>query len=157
MTDRRQVYAEALAGHAGSKAFLTDATEMEHIRSVWFAYADAIVKAENGLLFSDEVIVAVREEITDRALDLLGRDLGTIHVEQIARAAVQAMVDAIDPQEKSFSELVRVTEEAGLYGEPRSYDEMLRSPMSERAVRRLREALEDGTAPRRTVKRREQS
>lgn len=155
MTDRRQVYAEALAGNAGSKAFLTDATEMEHIRSVWFAYADAVVKAENALLFSDKVISAVREEITDRALHLLGRDLGTVHMEQIARAAVQALVDAIDPREASFTELVRVTEETGLYEDSRTYDEMVKSPLSERAVRRLREALEDGTAPRRTVKRRE--
>jgi hypothetical protein len=155
VTDRRQVYAEALAGNAGSKAFLTDATEMAHIRSVWFAYADAVVKAENALLFSDEVITAVREAITDRALHLLGRDLGTIHVEKIARAAVQAVVDAIDPHEASFTELVRLTEEMGLYEDSRTYGEKLKSPMSERAVRRLREALEDGTAPRRTVKRRE--
>jgi len=157
MTDRRRVYAETLAGQAGSKAFLSDDTSMEHIRSVWFAYADAIVKAENGLLFSDAVISAVREALTGRALDLLGRDLGTIHVETIARAAVQALVDAIDPQERSFTELVRVTEESGLYEDTRTYDEKLKNPMSERAVRRLREALEDGTAPRRTVKRREQS
>ena len=155
VTDRRQVYAEALAGSAGSKAFLSDETCMEHIRSVWFAYADAVVKAENELLFRDAVIRAVAEEIGDRALHLLGRDLGTIHVEEIARAAVQAMVDAIDPCEASFTELVRTTEEMGLYEDSRSYNEKLKSPMSERAVRRLREALEDGTAPRRTVKRRE--
>ena len=114
------------------------------------------VKAENGLIFQDAVVRAVAEAVGDRTLHLLGRDLGTIHVEEIARAAVQAMVDAIDPREASFTELVRTTEELGLYEDSRSYGEKLTSPMSERAVRRLREALEDGTAPRRTVKRRKQ-
>ena len=77
-------------------------------------------------------------------------------MEEIARAAVQAMVDAIDPREASFTAMVRATEELGLYEDSRSYDEKLKRPMAERAVRRLREALEDGTVPRRTVKRREQ-
>ncbi|MGW6255429.1 hypothetical protein [Streptomyces sp. NPDC055085] len=43
-TDRaalRQRIAEALAGHAGSKAFLADGREWEHVRSVWYAHADA--------------------------------------------------------------------------------------------------------------------
>ncbi|MEU6397846.1 hypothetical protein ABZ867_12800 [Streptomyces cinnamoneus] len=41
--DLRQQYAEALAGHAGSKAFLADGDEWNHIRSVWLAHADAVL------------------------------------------------------------------------------------------------------------------
>jgi len=39
----RQQYAEALAGHAGSKAFLAEGSEWEHARSVWYAHADAVL------------------------------------------------------------------------------------------------------------------
>lgn len=41
--DLRQQYAEALAGHAGSKAFLADGTEWDHARSAWYAHADAVL------------------------------------------------------------------------------------------------------------------
>lgn len=37
----REQIAEALAGHAGSKAFLADGTEWEHARAAWYAHADA--------------------------------------------------------------------------------------------------------------------
>ncbi|MFI2314113.1 hypothetical protein AMK17_25250 [Streptomyces sp. CB00072] len=37
----RDRMAEALAGHAGSKAFLADGHEWEHARTGWFAHADA--------------------------------------------------------------------------------------------------------------------
>ena len=39
----RQRIAEALAGHAGSKAFLADGHEWEHARSAWYAHADAVL------------------------------------------------------------------------------------------------------------------
>ena len=44
MTDKRTEIAEILAGHAGSKAFLSDGSEFGHIREVWFGYADALIK-----------------------------------------------------------------------------------------------------------------
>ncbi|WP_103512946.1 hypothetical protein [Streptomyces sp. SM13] len=37
----RAAMAEALAGHAGSKAFLADGHEWEHARTGWYAHADA--------------------------------------------------------------------------------------------------------------------
>ncbi|MFI8865316.1 hypothetical protein ACIGNW_00135 [Streptomyces sp. NPDC053707] len=37
----RAAVAQALAGHAGSKAFLADGHEWEHARSAWYAHADA--------------------------------------------------------------------------------------------------------------------
>ncbi|MFC8282909.1 hypothetical protein [Streptomyces cyaneofuscatus] len=37
----RAAMAEALAGHAGSKAFLADGHEWEHARAGWYAHADA--------------------------------------------------------------------------------------------------------------------
>lgn len=43
MTDKRTEIAEILAGHAGSKAFLSDGSEFGHIREVWFGYADALI------------------------------------------------------------------------------------------------------------------
>jgi hypothetical protein len=39
----RDRIAEALAGHAGSKAFLADGTEWDHARSAWYAHADAVL------------------------------------------------------------------------------------------------------------------
>ncbi|GGU84398.1 hypothetical protein GCM10010275_19310 [Streptomyces litmocidini] len=39
---RRRV-AEALAGHAGSKAFIAKGHEWEHARSAWYAHADAVL------------------------------------------------------------------------------------------------------------------
>ncbi|WP_393075162.1 hypothetical protein [Streptomyces sp. LN704] len=39
----RDRIAEALAGHAGSKAFLADGTEWEHARAAWYAHADAVL------------------------------------------------------------------------------------------------------------------
>ncbi|MEU1071885.1 MULTISPECIES: HIT domain-containing protein [unclassified Streptomyces] len=41
----RQRVAESLAGHAGSKAFLADGREWDHLRSVWLAHADAALDA----------------------------------------------------------------------------------------------------------------
>ncbi|GHB55812.1 hypothetical protein GCM10010331_49590 [Streptomyces xanthochromogenes] len=41
--DLRQRYAEAMAGHAGSKAFLADGREWEHMRAAWYAHADAVL------------------------------------------------------------------------------------------------------------------
>lgn len=43
-TDHREQIAEHLAGHAGSKAFLAEGNEWEHIRSVWRAHADAVLR-----------------------------------------------------------------------------------------------------------------
>ncbi|MDH6448231.1 hypothetical protein M2155_000639 [Streptomyces sp. SAI-119] len=39
----RQRLAEALAGHAGSKAFLADGHEWEHARTAWYTHADAVL------------------------------------------------------------------------------------------------------------------
>jgi len=43
-TDRERI-AEALAGHAGSKAFLADGSEWDHARDTWRAHADVALKA----------------------------------------------------------------------------------------------------------------
>ena len=39
----RERLAEALAGHAGSKAFLADGREWEHARTAWYAHADVVL------------------------------------------------------------------------------------------------------------------
>jgi hypothetical protein len=39
----REQLAEALAGHAGSKAFLAEGSEWEHARAAWYAHADAVL------------------------------------------------------------------------------------------------------------------
>ena len=39
----RHRLAEALAGHAGSKAFLADGREWEHARTAWYTHADAVL------------------------------------------------------------------------------------------------------------------
>lgn len=41
--DLRDRLAEALAGRAGSKAFLADGREWEHMRSAWHAHADVVL------------------------------------------------------------------------------------------------------------------
>lgn len=41
----RQLLAETLAGHAGSKAFLAEGTEWEHARAAWYAHADVALEA----------------------------------------------------------------------------------------------------------------
>ena len=43
--DLLQRVAESLAGHAGSAAFLAAGTEWEHARIVWYAHADAALRA----------------------------------------------------------------------------------------------------------------
>ncbi|MGW9437969.1 hypothetical protein [Streptomyces sp. NPDC055607] len=67
--DLRQQYAEALAGHAGSKAFLGGGTEWEHARSVWYAHADAVLAtrdAEMGRLrVRAEIAEARAQELAD--------------------------------------------------------------------------------------------
>lgn len=45
--DLRQQYAEALAGHAGSKAFLAEGTEWDHARAAWYTHADAVLRARD--------------------------------------------------------------------------------------------------------------
>jgi hypothetical protein len=40
-TGLRDQMAAALAGHAGSRAFLADGTEWDHPRAAWYAHADA--------------------------------------------------------------------------------------------------------------------
>jgi hypothetical protein len=42
-TALRDRIAEALAGHAGSKAFLAEGHEWEHARAAWYAHADAVL------------------------------------------------------------------------------------------------------------------
>jgi hypothetical protein len=39
----RERLAEALAGHAGSKAFLADGREWEHARTAWYTHADVVL------------------------------------------------------------------------------------------------------------------
>jgi hypothetical protein len=39
----RERIAEALAGHAGSKAFLADGREWEHARTAWYTHADVVL------------------------------------------------------------------------------------------------------------------
>ncbi|MFF7851893.1 hypothetical protein ACFZDF_30540 [Streptomyces sp. NPDC007910] len=60
--DLRQQYAEALAGHAGSKAFLADGTEWEHARSVWYAHADAVLTVRDAEMERMKLLVAASSE-----------------------------------------------------------------------------------------------
>jgi len=71
----RQQYAEALAGHAGSKALLADGTEWEHARSVWYAHADAVLS------------------VRDAEMDRLRREIGTLRA--VCRSNKQAYVGAV--------------------------------------------------------------
>ncbi|MFE4867679.1 hypothetical protein [Streptomyces sp. NPDC056682] len=48
--DLRQRYAEAMAGCAGSKAFLADGREWEHMRAAWYAHADAVLAVRDAEL-----------------------------------------------------------------------------------------------------------
>ena len=80
----RERIAEALAGHAGSKAFLADGREWEHARTAWYAHADAVLaelKPELAALarvqaLIDEEPVAVGTHILEEALDTAGHDSG---------------------------------------------------------------------------------
>ena len=53
----RERLAEALAGHAGSKAFLADGHEWEHARTAWYAHADVVLAEVNRdmRVLADEV------------------------------------------------------------------------------------------------------
>ncbi|MGW6395429.1 hypothetical protein ACWFR1_34175 [Streptomyces sp. NPDC055103] len=62
INDLRQQYAEALAGHAGSKAFLADGTEWEHARSVWYAHADAVLSVRDAEMERMKLLVAASSE-----------------------------------------------------------------------------------------------
>lgn len=151
VTDRLQAYAETLAGHAGSKAYMTDATEMSHIRSVWEGYAQAIVHTENRLLRQEHVAEAVAGEIQATMLDLLNTEVDNETAETAARRVITAITGAIDPHSRALTELVHLAEEAGLY----DYAEKMRQSMSPKTVAALREKLESGDFAVRKVKRRE--
>ncbi|MCX4778186.1 hypothetical protein [Streptomyces sp. NBC_01264] len=74
MTDRlerRQRYAEALAGHAGSKAFFADGHEWNHARSAWFAHADvAIREADLELRAQQERQIEQSTELLHKLADV---------------------------------------------------------------------------------------
>lgn len=68
--DRRQQYAEALAGHAGSKAFLADGDEWNHMRSVWLAHAEvAIREADRELRTQQDRQIEQATEILNKYAD----------------------------------------------------------------------------------------
>jgi hypothetical protein len=52
--------AQALAGHAGSKAFLAKGTEWDHARAAWYAHADAVLEAFSG---AQEITERVRQAV----------------------------------------------------------------------------------------------
>lgn len=62
MTDLRQQIAEALAGHAGSKAFLAEGSAWEHARSVWYAHADAALSVRDAEMDRMKLLVAASSE-----------------------------------------------------------------------------------------------
>lgn len=61
--DLRQQYAEALAGHAGSKAFLADGTEWDHARAAWYAHADAVLAVRDRELEQLRTELAIEKSI----------------------------------------------------------------------------------------------
>ncbi|MFI2081401.1 hypothetical protein ACH43Y_13775 [Streptomyces rubiginosohelvolus] len=68
--ERRQRYAEALAGHAGSKAFLAEGDEWNHMRSVWLAHADiAIREADLELRAQQDRQIEQATEILNKYAD----------------------------------------------------------------------------------------
>lgn len=69
-TERRQRYAEALAGHAGSKAFLADGDEWNHMRAVWLAHADvALREADRELRTQQDRQIEQTAEVLDKYTD----------------------------------------------------------------------------------------
>lgn len=155
VTDRLQAYAEALAGHAGSKAFMTDGSEMDHIRTVWLDYAEAVTYEEDRILRLPHVIRAVAARIQEEMLNAFGLDIGNAEAEGIARGVLGAAVEEIDPRRRALANLVQMTEEEGLYEDAHAYDRRLKEPMPEATARALGARLASGDFPRRTVRRRE--
>ncbi|WP_221888933.1 hypothetical protein, partial [Streptomyces sp. WAC08241] len=91
----RQQYAEALAGHAGSKAFLGEGTEWEHVRSVWYAHADAVLATRDAEMER----LRVRAEVAEaRARDLEG-------AADVAVRAIQLMNQAGAERDQLRTEL----------------------------------------------------
>lgn len=99
-TDLRTRLARALAGHAGSKAFLADGPEWDHMRSVWYAHADAaltelqpelaaLAEYENAITWQTDCLSCAR------VLD------SSIRETERADRLADALREALDAQDES--------------------------------------------------------
>lgn len=80
-TELRRQLAEAMAGHAGLKAFLADGHEWEHARHVWYAHADTVLtvlyrewpwlRAEAEDAWTPPPPGSTREQLPDHLLALI--------------------------------------------------------------------------------------
>ncbi|MFG2328285.1 hypothetical protein ACGFMM_01530 [Streptomyces sp. NPDC048604] len=106
----RDQIAEALAGHAGSKAFLADGTEWEHARNAWYAHADAVLTLP---AVADTERLQTRLDLAHKARRTITGYLDEIRVHLIRHGIdpnhlrhdgdvpirLQELLDALDPQQ----------------------------------------------------------
>jgi hypothetical protein len=103
-----------LAARAGSGAFLGSDPVSLREQEAWMDHACAAVAAVEQVLLSQSSVERAASALGEEALNLMGRDLGTLHVEQLARTAILAALG---------------TDVASIYAR------RLGSPMSMQAVR----------------------
>ncbi|MFJ3699548.1 hypothetical protein ACIPW9_36400 [Streptomyces sp. NPDC090052] len=109
----RDQYAEALAGTAGSKAFLADGSEWEHARAAWYAHADAV------LAVRDTAMEQLRESL--RAAEARTAELEqqiVIDTEVMEHADTET--DGIIAAGRWFKELAERTQVWGQQGNDRA-------------------------------------
>jgi hypothetical protein len=127
--------AETLSLHAGSAAFLGASPENVCEQESWKDHARAALTAVEQVLLCNDTVLRAASDLSEEALNLLGRDLGTMHVEQLVR---KTLLSALGTDEASV------------------YDRHLKSPLSAEAIKGIRQALAEGRVPRRKVPRREE-
>jgi hypothetical protein len=103
-----------LAARAGSGAFLGSDPVSLREQEAWMDHACAAVAAVEQVLLSQSSVERAASALGEEALNLMDRDLGTLHAEQLARTAILAALG---------------TDEASTYAR------RLGSPMSMQAVR----------------------
>lgn len=127
--------AETLSLHAGSAAFLMTSAEAEEERESWKDHARVVLGAVEQVLLCSDTVTRAASDLSEEALNLMNCDLDSLHVEQLVRTTLLSALG---------------TDEASVY------DRRIKAPLSANAVRGIRQALAEGTVPRRKVSRREQ-
>lgn len=111
MTDLRQEYAEALAGRAGSKAFLADGTEWDHARAAWYSHADAVLairdqeiaQLQTRIDLAHQARRATTGYLDEIRVHLIRHGIDAEHLRHDGDVPVrlQELLDTLDPKEQT--------------------------------------------------------
>ncbi|MEU3447224.1 hypothetical protein AB0H29_08335 [Streptomyces thermolilacinus] len=130
----RDRYAEALAGHAGSRAFLAEGSEWEHARAAWYAHADAALTVRDGEMQRLRAELAEMQKTT--------RVLGALH--RTAEAGLKARDARVAELEQALADAIQRADQTedllGVAHDTSNRSEAARARSAQRAERAEAEA-----------------